>query len=461
MVITMDSIQNVALGDKITIDIRKQGINGEGIGYYHKLAIFVPGAIEKETVIAEIIDIKPGYALAKIDAFLRQSNRRIEPKCPYYENCGGCQLQHIDYLEQLKIKKSILMQSLRRYTEVNVETLDIRKTAGMKANFGYRNKSQMPFKNTNLGLELGLYEANSNRFVTIDSCLVQDPIINQTNRAVLKILIKHKMMAFDQMNPEGILLNLVTRHVKSTDEVQITIIISLFKPILNDIAKEIIATIPNVKGVFYSVNKQHNTLMFGKTTELIIGSKYISEKINDLTIKLSPEAFHQLNTEQMNVLYAEIIRACDLTGKEIVVDAFCGVGIASLQMAKKAKMVYGIDYAITSIKDASANASANKIKNCIFVADRVEKSLPELLQKKIKPDVIVFDPPRSGLDDSVIDEVRLAKISRIVYVSCNPSTLAKNLAKLLDSYTIEYIQPIDMFPHTASVESITLLKLKN
>ena len=457
----MDITQGIAIGDKITIDIRKQGINGEGIGYFHKMAIFVPGAIVKETVTAEIIEIRQGFAMAKIIAFLQQSIRRIQPQCPYYEKCGGCQLLHIAYLEQLKIKQSILIQSLKRYTEINVDTINIRKTAGMKENFGYRNKSQMPFKNTNLGLELGLYETNSNRFVTVDSCMVQDPIINHVNQTVLKILIEYKMMAFDQMNPEGILLNLVTRYVKSTDEVQITLIVSAFKPILKDIAKKIMASIPTVKGVFYSVNKQHNPLMFGKTIDLMAGLNYVSEKIDDLTIKLSPEAFHQLNNQQMKVLYAEIIKACELTGNEIIVDAFCGVGISSMQMAKKAKMVYGIDYAITSIKDATTNAAINKISNCVFLADRVEKKLPELISKKIKPDVIVFDPPRSGLDDAVINELRQAKIPRIVYVSCNPSTLAKNIAKLLDLYEIKYIQPIDMFPHTSGVESVTLLKLSN
>jgi len=456
----MEIVQTVAVGDKFQIEIRKQGINGEGIGYHHKLAVFVPGAILRELVDVEITEIKPGYAITKIEKIVKESIRRIKPACPFYEKCGGCQMQHIRYKEQLSSKQSILQQSLKRYTDLNVDALEIRTPLGMEHNFGYRNKSQMPFKNTNMGLALGLYEANSNKCVCVDDCLVQDPIVNAANAKVLEILKRFRVSAFDSMNQEGILLNLVTRYVQSTDSLQITLIITKFKPILREIAQAIITEIPHVKGVFFSENNQRNPLMFGKTVECLAGETYVKEKIGDLTIKLSPEAFHQLNTAQMNVLYAEILKAAALTGNEIVIDGFCGVGITTMQLAKKAKKVYGIDYSLTSIKDATANAAMNKIQNIEFFSERVEKILPELIAKAIRPDIIIFDPPRSGLEASVITEVLNAKIPKIIYVSCNPSTLAKNLSALLPSYQIKYIQPIDMFPHTASVESIVLLQLK-
>jgi 23S rRNA (uracil-5-)-methyltransferase RumA len=318
----------------------------------------------------------------------------------------------------------------------------------------------MPFKNTNMGLALGLYEANSNRFVLVDSCMVQDSVINATNQKVLEILARYHLMAYDQMNPEGILLNLVTRYVKSSNSLQLTMVTTAFRPVLHDVAKDIMTEIPNVKGVFYSENKSHTVQMFGKSVDLLMGEQYVTETIGDLTIKLSPEAFHQLNTVQMIVLYDEIIRACGLTGKEIVIDAFCGVGITTMQIAKNAKIVYGIDYSASSIKDANANAALNKIKNIAFFADRVEKVLPTLFAKPEKPDVIVLDPPRSGLEDAVITEIMNSKIKKIIYVSCNPSTLAKNISKLIAQYDVTYIQPIDMFPHTASVESLTVLNLR-
>lgn len=456
----MENAQNVAIGDKITLEIRKQGINGEGIGYFRKLTVFVPGAILKETVVAEITDLKPGYAMARIDSFVRESNRRIVPPCPYFEKCGGCHLQHIQYPEQLKIKQSILKQALKRYTELDVEALDIRRTLGMKDNFGYRNKSQMPFKNTNLGLSLGLYETDSNRFVPIDSCLIQEPAVNAANAKVLEILSRKKLMAVDTMNPEGILLNLVTRFVPSTDSVQITLIVSDFKPVLKEAAEDIIREIPQVKGVFCSINKQHNVLMFGKTVDLLAGEPFVTESIGGMNFKLSPEAFHQLNTRQMVVLYQEVLKACALTGDETLVDAFCGVGIPTLLISKYVKMVYAIDFSRAAIKDAIANAQLNQIKNVAFLNDRVEKALPGLLDKPRKPDIIIFDPPRSGLEDSVLDVLLQAKIPKIIYVSCNPSTFAKNLSRLLQTYEVRFIQPIDMFPHTSSVESVCLLTVK-
>jgi 23S rRNA (uracil-5-)-methyltransferase RumA len=455
----MEDKKNLAIGDKLTLEIRKQGINGEGIGYYQKLAIFVPGAITQESVAVEIVDLKPGYALAKIDSILRQSTRRIVPPCPYYERCGACHMLHIAYPEQMKIKQSILKQSLRRYTSLETEALEIRRTLGMKSTFWYRNKSQMPFKNTPNGLTLGLYENNSNKFVTIDSCLVQEPLVNETNTKIVSILARRQVKAADSSNPDGILLNLITRYVSSTDALQVTFIVTRCNPVLKAIAEEILREIPRVKGVFCSVNKQHTVTMFGKSIDLLAGDPYVLERIGDLQIKLSPEAFHQLNTRQMAVLYEEILKACALEGHEVVIDAFCGVGISALQMARHAKMVFGIDISTSSIKDAIANAVLNGIKNVAFMADRVEKMLPELLSKARKPDIIVFDPPRSGLEEPVLDAVIQARIPKIIYVSCNPSTLAKNLDRLTRQYRIEYIQPIDMFPHTSSVESITVLRL--
>lgn len=457
----MEDKQPLAIGDKLTIEIRKQGINGEGIGYHQKLAIFVPGAIAQESVTVEIVDLKPGYALAKIDTILRQSARRIVPPCPYFERCGACHMLHIAYPEQMKIKQSILKQSLRRYTDLDIDRLDIRRTLGMKSSFGYHNKSQMPFKNTPNGLTLGLFENNSNKFVAIDSCMVQEPLVNETNAKILSLLSRRNIKAADSLNPDGVLLNLITRYVSSTDALQVTFIVSRCQPVLKAVAEEILKEIPRVKGVFCSVNKQHTVSMFGKSIDLLAGEPYVLEKIGDLDIKLSPEAFHQLNTRQMAVLYEEVLKACALDGHEVVIDAFCGVGISTLQMARHAKMVFGIDVSASSIKDAIANAVLNGIKNVAFMADRVEKMVPELLLKARKPDIVVFDPPRSGIEDPVLDSVIQARIPKIIYVSCNPSTLAKNLDRLTPHYRILSIQPIDMFPHTASVESITVLLLND
>ncbi|HAQ57033.1 MAG TPA: 23S rRNA (uracil(1939)-C(5))-methyltransferase RlmD [Acholeplasmatales bacterium] len=457
---TMEKANILSVGEIISLDVKKQGINGEGIGYHEQLAVFVPGAIALETVQVEIVDTKPGFAIGRMLSVTKTSEKRVTPPCSYFEKCGGCQMQHIDYAEQLKSKRHLLKQALKRYTTQDPDRIDIRKTIGMKNPFGYRNKAQMPFSNTNFGLALGLYEVNSNRFVQIDECIVQDPVVNAVNKKILTLLTEAKYVAYDHMNREGILLNLITRHMKSTGAVQVTLVVTRKPDGIAAIASKIMHELPQVKSVFLTVNAPKNTSMFGHSIELLQGVPQIEEKIGDYSFKLSPDAFHQLNTDQMLLLYEEIRKAALLTGVERVVDCYSGIGITSILLARQAASVVGIDYAEASVKDAKQNAIANRVKNVVFIQDRVEKALPDLLAKKGVPDVIIFDPPRTGIEDAVIAEVIKAKAPRLVYVSCNPSTLAKNLHDLEAYYNIVYIQPIDMFPHTAGVESLTLLTRK-
>ncbi|MGD9909579.1 MAG: 23S rRNA (uracil(1939)-C(5))-methyltransferase RlmD [Candidatus Izemoplasmatales bacterium] len=448
------------IGDKVKLDIRKQGINGEGIGYYNKLAIFVPGAILKETINVEITDVKPNFALGKIDSIERSSTKRVVPPCKFYELCGGCQMQHIDYTEQLKIKQSILVQSLRKYTpSLNADQL-VEKTLGMKDGYGYRNKSQMPFRNLNFGLALGLYQPGTNHFVFVDECAVQHPMINQINKQALQVLRKHKMMAHDTLNKEGILLHLVVRYLEVTNEASVTFIVTKYVDELKLIAKELAQKNDVIKSVSYSINRRNSNIIFGSDVKFLIGSEKIHDKVDDLDIAMSPDAFHQLNSLQMNVLYKELLKRAGLTGKETVIDCYSGIGITTLQLAKVAKKVYGIDYSEASIENAKENAKRNHITNTEMYADHVEGALPKILGTGVKADLIVLDPPRTGLDQSVIKAIKNAKIKKILYVSCNPSTLAKNFAELMPEYQVNSILPIDMFPHTASVESITLLERK-
>jgi len=457
----MEKANILSIGETISLDVKKQGINGEGIGYYQQLAVFVPGAIAQETVKVEIVDTKPGFAVGRMLERVKPSPKRVDPPCVYYEKCGGCQMQHILYAEQLKSKRHLLKQSLKRYTDQDPDRLDIRRTIGMKKPFGYRNKSQMPLSNTNFGLALGLYEQNSNRFVQVDECIVQDPVVNAVNAKILAILVEHKLTANDHMNKDGVLLNIVTRYMKSSGAVQTTLVVTQRIPELDGIAARIMNELPQVKSVFCSVNQAKSTSMFGHAVDLLQGVPQIEENIGGLVFRLSPDAFHQLNTDQMLVLYDEIAKAANLTGKETVVDCYSGIGITTLLLARHAASVIGIDYSEASIRDAKANAIQNRIKNVSFIQDRVEKALPLLLAKKGVPDVILFDPPRTGLEDAVIAETIRVKAPRLVYVSCNPSTLAKNLNDFEPFYDIAYIQPIDMFPHTAGVESLTLLIRKN
>ncbi len=390
---------------------------------------------------------------------MRKSTKRLDPPCKYYEDCGSCHMQHIDYKEQLKIKKSIIKQSLKRYTDYNVEELDIKKTIGMEDSYKYRNRSQMPFRNTKLGLALGFYKPESNDFVRIDECMVHHKQINRINSKILKILSKHNYQAKDSVNPNGILVYLVTRYLEKTNSASVTIVVKEYKEDLKKIGKEIISNNPIIKSVTYTVNNPTSNLVISDTLYLLAGEMWIEDKFKDLIVKISPDAFHQLNTEQMEKMYDKIIEMADIGPKSIVFDLYSGIGITSIMMAKVAKKVYGIDYSQASIKDALENARINNIKNIEFIVDRVESAVPKLVKSGIIPDVVLLDPPRKGLATQVIEALRNTLPKQIVYVSCNPSTLAKDINRLGKKYKVISITPIDMFPNTASVESITLLEL--
>jgi 23S rRNA (uracil-5-)-methyltransferase RumA len=448
------------VGDKFRLDIRKQGINGEGIGYYNKVAVFVPGAIIKESVNVEIIKSFSNYSIAKIIDFDRVSNRRVEPPCKYYENCGGCHLQHIDYKEQLKIKQSIIKQSLKRYTNINPDNIEVAKTVGMKNPFAYRNKSQMPFKNTNFGLVLGFYKPNSNSFVYVDECIVHHPKINEINQEVLRILRKYHQKAYDLRNKEGILKYLVVRYLEKTDSASVIFVVKRFDSILKKISEELMKDVKSVNSISYSIDNSSSNLVVSDQIHIIAGVEKITEVYDDYKFEISPDAFHQMNTEQMKKMYDLAISAAKTNHNSIIFDLYCGIGITSILLSKNAKKIYGIDYSEASIKDAVANMKLNNVRNIEFIKDHVEGALPKLLSKGIKPDLLILDPPRTGMSQSVINAVLTVLPKQIIYISCNPSTLAKNINDIASKYSVKSITPIDMFPQTASVESITILELK-
>jgi 23S rRNA (uracil-5-)-methyltransferase RumA len=446
------------IGDRFEMEIRRQGINGEGIGYHKQLAFFVDGAIALEQVECEVTAVFPNFAQAKVIRTVRTSPHRVEAPCPYYDRCGGCQMQHIAYPEQLKIKRSILKQAIKRYTTYDPDLLPIAKTIGQKPAYGYRNKSQMPFRNTAQGLALGLFKPGGNQFVAIDHCMVQEDAVNRVNQSVLDIIQRHGIEAFDEKRENGVLFHLVTRHVETTGQIQVTLVSSRRLHSFKAVSELILRQNPAVKSVHWSLQKPDAVSIFGKTVEKIAGTDTISETIDGLTFELSPEAFHQLNSRQMRKLYHHVVESLHLTGTETIVDGYCGIGITTLLLARKARRVIGVDLNEAAIRDAVKNAAANQLDRAVFLADRVEKALPGILTKYGKPDAIVLDPPRTGLEETLVDQLLKTEIQTIVYISCNPSTLAKNLARLTPKYVIESIQPIDMFPQTASVESVTILK---
>ncbi|MFB5198442.1 23S rRNA (uracil(1939)-C(5))-methyltransferase RlmD [Neobacillus sp. KR4-4] len=459
----MKTDQNIKIELKQTfpLTIKRLGINGEGVGYFKKQVVFVPGALPGEEVVVEATKISPKFAEAKIKKIRIKSPHRVLPLCPVYDQCGGCQLQHLKYDQQLKEKRDIVIQSLERHTKVDTSKLDIRETIGMEDPWRYRNKSSFQVKAMDGKVLAGLYGLNSHQLINIEECAVQHSQTNEATSAVKRILEELKIPIYNEKSRKGIVRTIVTRVGIQTGELQIVLITTQKElPKVDIIIQEIQKRLPNVKSIVQNINGQKTSLIFGEETLPLAGEEFIQETLGDLQFELSARTFFQLNPVQTVKLYNEVKKAAALTGQEKVVDAYCGVGTIGLWLADQAGEVRGMDVIPESIEDAKKNAKRHGLTNTKYVPGKAEEVLPKWVKKGWKPDVIVVDPPRTGLEGQLIQTILQAEPKKLIYISCNPSTLAKDIQTLSAKYEVKYIQPVDMFPHTSHVECCSLLVLK-
>lgn len=449
-------------GQQFPLTIKRLGINGEGVGYFKKQVVFVPGALPGEEVVVEATDIHLKYAEAKIKKIRKRSPYRVMPKCPVYEQCGGCQLQHLDYEAQLREKRDIVIQALERHCRLPVETLEIRPTIGMEDPWHYRNKSQFQVGMKKGEVIAGLYGLNSHQLIDISECLIQHPATNRVTNMVKMILQDLRIPIYNERTQTGLVRTIVARVGFRTGDVQLVLITAKKEiPRKELLIAEIKRRLPEVKSLVQNINGQKTSLIFGEESLLLEGEEYIQEVLGDLSFELSARAFFQLNPVQTVKLYDEVKKAAALTGTEKVVDAYCGVGTIGLWLAKGAGEIRGMDVIPEAIEDAKKNAKKHGFANATYVSGKAEALLPKWVKEGWKPDVIVVDPPRTGCDEQLLKTILKVKPQRIVYVSCNPSSLARDIDVLSKFYKVDYIQPVDMFPHTAHVECVSRLVLKN
>ncbi|MFI3252427.1 MAG: 23S rRNA (uracil(1939)-C(5))-methyltransferase RlmD [bacterium] len=447
-------MNNIKIDDEIIVDVKRLGINGEGIAYYLRKTVFIDNALPDETVLIKITNETPTFLNGEIIKFIKQSPNRVRPFCPYFNECGGCQIQHLDYKHSKIVKRDMLIETIRKYSNLNPRTFQINETVIMDNPKNYRNKSQMAVCSNGNELIQALYKQNSRDYVRINTCPIQNESINATNAKVLKIL---EAFGIESIDNEGILKNIATRISTSTNKLQVTLIVKKDDSRLEKAAKEI-KSIQNVESVYKSINNS-DTNMFGNLIKLE-GQDTITETIGTFKFNLLPTSFFQLNPIQTNKLYETVKKLCKLSFKETVIDAYCGVGTIGMYLAKNAKNVIGIEINEDAITNAIENAKLNKIKNIEFIAGDATLVIPNLINEGVNPDIMVFDPPRTGLTKEIRDIVKTTLPKRIVYVSCNPSTLAKDLKELSQNYKVKSITPFDMFPFTSHIESVTLLELK-
>ncbi|BBA92042.1 23S rRNA (uracil(1939)-C(5))-methyltransferase RlmD [Streptococcus ruminantium] len=449
---------NLQVNQRIPLKIKRMGINGEGIGFYQKTLVFVPGALKGEEVYCQITSVKQNFVQAKLLNISKHSKFRVTPACGLYETCGGCQIMHLRYDKQLDFKQDLLLQALKKFKPTGYENYTIHPTIGMTKPSHYRAKLQFQTRSFKGRVRAGLYAENSHHLVEITECLVQDQETQKIINCVADLLTKHRIPIYNERKEQGI-RTVMVRKARQTGQTQIIFVTSC-QVNLTHLITELIKRFPIIVTVALNWNKQKTSDIYGEKTEILWGNQTIEEAVLDYEFSLSPRAFYQLNPQQTQVLYSEAVKALNIEGNEHLIDAYCGVGTIGFAFAKKVKSIRGMDIIPEAIEDARKNAQKLGLTNTHYETGKAEDIIPKWYAQGYRADALVVDPPRTGLDPKLLQTILKYKPAKMVYVSCNVSTLARDLVELSKVYTVDYIQSVDMFPHTARTEAVVKLTRK-
>ena len=443
-------------GQVIGLKIDELNLKGEGKGDLKGYPVFVIGALPGDEVTARIISAKKEYARAELSSVLNPSSLRVEAKCRVFGLCGGCSLQHLDYREQLAWKRQVIWQIFSKYD--CLKEVIVHPTLGMGNPWKYRNKIQYPLGKIEGKAFFGLYAKRSHDLIPLEKCFIQSGIADEISQFILRRLGKYKLTTYEEETGKGLLRHIFIRVGQHTGEVMVVLVTTEKIDSLKGLAEEVREKFPQVVSFQQNINPSKGNVILGKETYLISGKESITDYIGGLAFKISPRSFFQVNPIQTEVLYRKALEYAGLSGKETVIDAYCGIGTISLFLARKAKQVIGIEVVKEAIENARENARLNGIKNVEFIVGDVTELIPQLYKQGVHPQVVVVDPPRKGCTEEVLKTFALMKPERIVYVSCNPVTLARDLAYLNDwGYKAVEAQPVDMFPQTVHVECVVLM----
>lgn len=442
------------------VEIIDNGFQGEGIAKIEGFTIFIPNAIKSEKVKILIVKVLTSHAFGKITEIITPSKHRIESDCATYKRCGGCSLRHIQYEETLKMKQNAVQSLVNKTLKTKIQ---VQETLGMKNPYHYRNKAQYPIGVNKEGKPvLGVFANRTHEIIPIHKCLIQNEQTEKLAKFVFNFIVKNKISVYDETTGKGLVRHIVTKIGIKTNQIMCVLVINGRDiPREKELVEEIKAEFPNVKSIIKNINTKNTNVILGTQNIDLYGNGYIEDKLGNYTFKISPLSFYQVNPVQAEKLYLLGIDGANITKKDVVFDLYCGIGTISLFMSKFAKKVYGIEIVEEAVVAAKENAVINQVDNVDFIAGDVEKVLDDFVNAKgIIPEIIMVDPPRRGLDNTTIDNILNVKPKRLVYISCNPATLVRDLTKLEEIYDIKSIKPVDMFPFTSSVECCSVLQLK-
>ncbi len=445
----------VKRNDDIVLTIDALGSEGQGIGRYEGFAVFVPGALKNETVHVHIIKVTSSYAVGKLTGIAAQSPERAAPKCPLFSRCGGCSLQHMRYDAQLRFKRQVVYDALTRIG--GFENISVNETTGMDNPWFYRNKGSFPYSNVDGMVQTGFFAPRSHRIVPLESCPIEHESAIAVALSVREWARRYSVPVYDEDTHKGVLRHAMAR-ITSDDSVMAVIVTTSTLPHEKELVSMLQKDVPQLKSVIHNINNTDTNVILGKAYKTLWGSERIDHTLCGLTFEVSAASFLQVNTEQTEKLYKTVLALLNPQKSETVADIYCGIGTISLMLAKRVKRVIGVENVLQAVDDAKRNAQKNSIGNSEFLCGDAEKVLPELVKNGVRFDAAVVDPPRKGCDESTLKAITEAGVSRLVYVSCNPATLARD-CKLLTQlgFTLSTVQPVDMFPQTEHVESVVLM----
>lgn len=456
----MGRVKLLEINKEYTVDIESLGYEGEGVARIDGYPVFVLGALPHEKVKIKINKVKKKYAFGELLEIINSSDSRKVPKCVKFKECGGCSLKHLKYEGQLNFKFNRVKDCIKKIAGLDENI--VQYALGMNNEYRYRNKVQFQVDSIDDNILIGFYSEKSHKIINIDNCLIQDEISEKIIMIIKKWMVNYSIIPAKKegvLFKEGIIRNIVIRKSFKTNEIMI-ILVTLDKqiPFINELIKDLDNNIIGFKSLVQNINIKNTNWVMGEKCITLYGEDYITDYIGKFKFNISPLSFFQVNPYQTEVLYNKALEYADLNGNEIVFDAYCGTGTITLFLSQKAKKVYGVEIIDQAIENAKINASINNISNAEFFVGKSEEIIPKLIADGIRPDVIVVDPPRKGCDTKLLEAIGKAKPNKVVYVSCDPSTLARDLKYLEENgYKTIEVQPVDMFPMTKHVESVALL----